>query len=38
VENLDPRIFEIETLEFIPCGGGIADQEKFFDIGIFFER
>jgi hypothetical protein len=38
VENLDPRIFEIEALEFILCGEGIADQEKLFDIGIFFER
>jgi hypothetical protein len=38
VENLDPRIFEIEALEFIPCGDGIADKEKLFDKGIFFER
>jgi hypothetical protein len=29
VENLDPRIFEVEALEFIPCGDGIADQENF---------
>jgi hypothetical protein len=31
VENLDPRIFEIEALEFIPCGDGIADKEKLLD-------
>jgi hypothetical protein len=38
VENLDSRIFEVEALELISCGDGIADQEELFNVGIFFER
>ncbi len=38
VENLDPRIFEVEALELIPCGDGIADQEELFNVRIFFKR
>jgi hypothetical protein len=32
VENLDPRIFEVEALELIACGDGIADQEELFNV------